>query len=197
VSDHDNLVARFRAVMTVEAEAIFQKRLAENQQRVAKLVELYIALRKHGDFSENLETEDILRASVVLLHATLEDFLRTIAANFLPEEADSETLNTIPLKGTRKSRNPEKFFLGALSQFKDETVRQVIKDSVNEYMEGRSFNRVEDVTDLLKALGLDVKIVRDEVPKLNDLMLRRHAIVHRADRSGSAMDGCPRAHQRY
>ena len=57
----------------------------------------------------NDTSEDALRASVVLLHASLEDFLRTVAAKLLPS-ASEDVLNEISLVGLKG--RPKNFGLG-------------------------------------------------------------------------------------
>ena len=86
------------------------------------------------------------------------------------------------------SRNPEKFYLGDLSRFRGKTIDEVIKACVEEYLEGSSFNRVEDITHLLKDLDLDFAPISVHSQSLLELMNRRHAIVHRADRAGPVGD---------
>jgi hypothetical protein len=44
--------------------------------------------------------QDLLRAAVVFLHATLEDFLRYVASPYLPQGSE-DSLNDIPLVGIR------------------------------------------------------------------------------------------------
>ncbi len=61
---------------------------------------------------------EILRSVVVLNHAYLEDFLRNIALWLLPA-ASEETLNEVPLSG---SRHAEKFWLGKLAKHRGKTV---------------------------------------------------------------------------
>jgi len=50
--------------------------------------------------NESLKTSDIVRAAVVLGHAYLEDFLRTMAAAILPNKGD-DCLNQIPFTTDR------------------------------------------------------------------------------------------------
>lgn len=164
----------------LEAVALYATRIVENLGRVQKLVNLYFLLKGSKDFSSNSAIDDILRASVVLAHATLEDFLRTLAANLLPE-AGEQTLNQIPLAGTSSSGRAEKFHLGRLTKYKGKSIDDVIAESILEHLEHSSYNSAADIASLLQSLGLKVSAVNHHFPLLEELMKRRHLIVHRAD----------------
>jgi hypothetical protein len=69
----------------------------------------------------------VLRASVVFLHATLEEFLRSIFEEFMPW-ASEERLNLIPIAGGNKQQ-PEKFFLGRLAKYRIDSVMDILKES--------------------------------------------------------------------
>jgi hypothetical protein len=165
--------------------ALHVMRAKENIHRVTNLVTLWLSLKRSTEFSSNTAVDEILRASVVFTHATLEDFLRTLAAKLLPE-AGEQILNQIPLIGMdTPSGRAEKFSLGRLAKLKGQTVDQVIADSVSKYLEHSNFNNVKDIVVLLESLNLDVSQVSSSFPKIEELMSRRHLIVHRADRVGS------------
>jgi len=166
----------------IESIAPYIKRLGENIKRIIELVTLWISIKQSEEFSSNAAADEILRASVVFTHATLEDFLRTLAAKLLPD-ANEQTLNQIPLMSSEPSSGrAEKFPLGRLVQFKGKTVDEVITGSVLNYLEHSNFNTVEDIATLLKSLNLDLSKANHSFPKLQELMQRRHLIVHRADR---------------
>ena len=85
-------------------------RIQENIERVLNLIRLYDALEGAGPigpvnsidddqfFVDEQTRNDILRASVVFTHASLEDFLRTFAAMLLPYATES-VLDEIPIIG--------------------------------------------------------------------------------------------------
>jgi len=157
-------------------------RLKENFDRVLNLARLWTSLKESEELSSNSAIDEILRATVVFTHATLEDFLRTIAAKLLPESTE-QTLNQIPLIGSDSpSGRAEKFSLGRLAKLKGKTVDQVITDSVLSYLEHSNFNSVKDIVILLESIDLDVTQVDRSFPKIEEFMKRRHLIVHRADR---------------
>lgn len=137
------------------------KRFYDNLLRADKLF-------RHTDESEEVAS-DILRAAVVFLHATLEDFLRSIERVLLPY-CDEKTLNEIRLP------------LGQLAAHREKVVLEVIQESVDGYLNRRTYNNKKDIANLLKKLSIDIEPVGPLLPKLDSLMKRRHQIVHRADR---------------
>jgi hypothetical protein len=90
----------------------YNARIATNLRRAQGLIE----------FAENScpkdapqIKDDILRAAVVFLHATLEDFLRYIGSKYIPS-GNEDVLNKINLIGSSDALHPEKFFLGRLAK---------------------------------------------------------------------------------
>jgi hypothetical protein len=155
-------------------------RYSQNFRRVLGLVELHIALQKSGKVAPPGTEEDVLRAAVVFLHASLEDFLRSVASSLLPTASET-ALNEIPLKSGSRNGRPEKFLLGALTRFRGKSVDQVIRDSVASHLERSNFNDVQEIARLLESLGLQRGIGKDFYSDLAELIERRHQIVHRAD----------------
>lgn len=126
---------------------------------------------------------DILRAIVVFLHATFEDCLRTAARERMTA-AREDVLNDIPLVGTTKLERREKFALGGLVVHRGKTVDQVIGESVQDYLNHRSFNSCSDVEKVLRQIDIDSRPFKHLYPPFNQMMKRRHRIVHEADLSG-------------
>jgi hypothetical protein len=153
-------------------------RIAINLSRVQALINL----ADDPDAPQELaiRSKDILRAAVVFLHATLEDFLRYVGETYLPASSE-EALNRVALVGTQDVPRPEKFFLGKLAQHRGKTVDQLITESVNAYLDRISFSDTTDISNLLEGAGIAVETVRPLYPRLSALMTRRHQIVHRAD----------------
>ena len=161
------------------------ERYRENANRIMNLVMLYISLKQNPGAETHSTLDDILRASVVFTHATLEDFLRTLAFRLLPM-TDEEILNQIPLLSLNTSGRPEKYLLGSLAQFRKKTVEDVIQESVMSFLQRSNYNNITDIVQLLKSLKVDVTKVDRSFSSIERLMERRHSIVHRADRGGSA-----------
>jgi hypothetical protein len=101
------------AIQTTVAVTIkpYVERMKGGLLRVVELIVVAKAGLHSNNLSDKVTAEDILRAAVVLLHAHLEDFLRTVASALLPA-GDESCLNAIPLAGV--TGRPEKFFLGKL-----------------------------------------------------------------------------------
>ena len=132
--------------------------------------------------------QEILRAAVVLIHAQLEEFLRTMARVLLPE-ADESCLNEIPLVGLGGRK--EKFFLGKLVQHKGKFVDELLRDSVSEYLEHSNYNSTEEIAILLNTLGFEPSQHNEAFPAIQRMIERRHQIVHRADRLGTQIRPLP------
>ena len=130
-------------------------------------------------FPDSEYTDDILRAVVVLTHAYLEDFLRTLASRLLPDVGET-SLNDIPLAGA--TGRATKFHLGHLVQHKGKLVDEVIRESISKHLQHSSFNNVDAVVHLLESVGFDVTPCRKHFPQMEELMQRRHLIVHQTDR---------------
>jgi hypothetical protein len=133
------------------------------------------AARKMTDRSA---AQDMLRAAVILNHAYLEDLMRTVAALLLPGAGES-ALNEIPLvsSGTRA----EKFYLGTLARYRGKSVKELIRESVSEHLDRITFNNIGEIARMLKTLGFKLSDHEREFPMLQEMILRRHQIVHRGD----------------
>ncbi len=125
--------------------------------------------------------EDILRAVVVLTHAYLEEFLRTLGRALIPL-GNKDALDDIPLTGTRG--RAQNFRLGSLKRHFDKSVEQVVQESVDEHLERCTFNNKTEVKQFLEKLG--IRVDGDDLEAINEMMQRRHLIAHRADRLPAA-----------
>ena len=82
-----------------------------NLLRVDGLIQIYDQQKQGASSIPHFEPADILRACVVLLHATLEDILRSAALALMPRTAGPDQWDAI---STGESRQPEKIRLGWL-----------------------------------------------------------------------------------
>jgi hypothetical protein len=155
-----------------------------NMDRIHGLVKLIYSdidpLRATGPFQIDGAKADILRSIVVFLHATFEDLLRTTARQRIAV-AKSQVLDGIPLVGTSRSGRAEKFHLGALNAHRGKTVDQLIHESVESYLDRESFGSCGDVDEVLTQMGLDTAPFKPFYADLDQMMKRRHRIVHEAD----------------
>lgn len=176
----------FQVAVTKTVELLLG-RFSLNILRIQGLTELYSVLKKVGDVTEEIRT-DVLRATVVFMHASLEELLRQLAASFLPV-ADEEALNSIPLAGSPAGSRPEKFFLGRLAKHRGKSVDELLLESVQEHLSTSNFNDVGEIDRLLVATKLEAPAIRAHYPAIAAMMKRRHSIVHRADVAADTVDG--------
>ena len=162
--------------MDEDISALFDR----NIERVENLVSLY---GKKGPGRKNAKDTDILRAAVVLLHASMEDFLRSLLISRI-DHFDNKTLNKFPLSG-QSGKAPQKFLLGNLADHRGKTVDELIVDAVTVYLEKfSSFNNLGDIKNALNQCGIEKRIVEGhDFGVLPDMISRRHNIVHKADRN--------------
>lgn len=132
---------------------------------------------------------DILRAGVVFLHATLEEWLRAVASRLLVK-CDQRILNEVPLLGLSDGSRASKFLLGDLKRHENLAVRDLIQASIDQYLNRTTFNNVADVGNWLKHLGLREGELEPLIRELAPAIQRRHQIVHQADQSSKRTGGC-------
>ena len=154
----------------------------KNFGRLNNLIGLYESISE-GRGRKSTNSLDLLRATTVLVHSTMEDYLRSLMAWRLPLVANRERLNQIPLTGTSDIGRRTKFELGELSNFRGRTIDEVIEMSIKEYLGTLSYNNTADIASSLTSISVNVtEEIRELFPRLNEMILRRHNIVHRADR---------------
>lgn len=168
------------------------QRFESNIARVRNLVALYTALGGPGQGRRPLHAADILRSSVVLLHASMEDVLRSVGVWRLPYQSEA-VVNEIPLIGTGQGGRPEKFFLGKLVPHRTKTVQALVTESVAAYMNAFGVNNTTDIASFMRSVGFDPATIAGELPELDELIRRRHHIVHQADRNEQTGIGQHRA----
>jgi hypothetical protein len=152
-----------------------------NIQRVRDLTQLHLALLAFPAQNSILYSEDVLRASIVLMHATLEDLLRGLFKWKIPEKG-VEQWNKIPLIGISDRNQPKNFLLGNLQAHRSKTIEELFLLSVDEYLNYTNYNKVPDIDILFKDVGIESKSFDEFYGLLGEMMERRHNIVHRADR---------------
>lgn len=158
----------------------------KNFGRTKSLIQLYSSLTEGQKGRRTTETLDLLRVTIVMLHSTMEDFLRNILNWRLPIQADKDILSRIPLSTfiTTDIRKT-KFELGDLLSYDDQskTIQNIIAESIQAYLNTVSFNTVKDITGHLKNIKIEITNNKETIfPLLEDMIQRRHNIVHQADR---------------
>lgn len=153
------------------------QRFDRNIARVKNLVSIYrTQLARAGQGRRSHQETDVLRAAVVLLHAALEDVLRSLAYWKLPT-AQAAVLDQIPIVGGTAM----KVSLGTLSAHRGKSIDELIKASTDASLERSNYNNPGEVSSLLQAIGLNTVPLAPYMAGLEDAMKRRHRVVHRAD----------------
>jgi hypothetical protein len=150
-------------------------------EKLTAFTELESAIRSVSSCNQDessLGCLGALRAAVVFLHATLEDFLRYIGSRDIPSSSE-DVLNKISLIGSPD--RSEKFSLGQLAKYRDKTVDQLITESVEAHLDKRSFSNTNEISHHLGSTGVPSSVVEKWYPSLGELIARRHEIVHKAD----------------
>lgn len=183
----DGLVKRYLEEAAKREFEPYVKQIAEGFKRSFALVE------EAGKIEPPI-WGDMLRAVVVLNHAYLEDFLRTLAVALLPT-AGEKALDGIPLAGAGRTERAEKFYLGRLYEHRGKTVNDVLVESVRAHIERSTFNSVSEIMGFIQGIGLSLPKKGDLIPawifpldddvlsRLDEMIRRRHHIVHRADKA--------------
>ena len=156
------------------------RRFDENANRVKNLVALYRGLNIGQPGKPLTAKSDVLRSSVVLLHAAMEEFLRELARVGLVH-GSPDALAKIPIAGSEG--RAEKFDLGSLSKFKGDGVTELIQKSIGEHLGRTTYNDPGNVKTLLKGVQIAVNEDRFRWDDVGNMMARRHKIVHEADRN--------------
>ncbi len=156
--------------------------LDENLVRVDNLVSLY---GKTTRGRKAVKATDILRASIVLLHASMEDYLRSLLI-WKIDKFDQNILKDFSfLDEANRLSQKKKITLGELSIYRNKTVAEVIEDSVKFHLENyHSFSDLGEVKKALNWCGISHAAIKEhDFGKLHEMISRRHHIVHRADRN--------------
>jgi hypothetical protein len=166
--------------MTPEA---ISERFEGNLKRVENLVSLYTP---KGSGRVGTHETDVLRAAIVMLHASLEDFLRSYLIVSI-DDFDKDTLNSYGFPNSNK-RAQEKAKIGDLVEYRDQTIAEFIRASVKERIDRyETFNDIGDVKGALTKCKFDMSAFDDaQFAELVNMIKRRHQIVHKADKNEGA-----------
>ncbi|MFQ3247634.1 MAG: hypothetical protein ACI9SP_004293 [Arenicella sp.] len=146
-------------------------RCFSNTARVSDLLGVY----------KDTKNQDVLRMCVSFLHATVEDCMRNLVYFRLTRSKSKSVLNQVPLIGTSNTGRSEKFLLGELIRFENESVDSIIEKSICEYVNRLTFNNTNDIMAYVSQFNLDGKDIVPLLSDLDSLITRRHNIVHNSD----------------
>ena len=155
-------------------------RFKDNLKRVETLVQIYTFVAGGGQGRRRVNMGDLLRAAVVFLHASLEEYIRELIQERLPD-ASAESLDDVPLVGISNHGRPEKSFLGKLVPHRTKSVQEVLDESVGAFSNTLTVNNSGDLAALLRRISLQPDQLNSQFASLDELMSRRHHIVHQAD----------------
>lgn len=154
-----------------------QRNFDVNLERVNALVSVYQDLA-NGQGRRRVAQTDVLRAAVVLCHATLEDLLRSVLAWRWPQAAPEQLAELAFAGGTAT-----KITVSQLAAHRGKSVDQVVQESVSDALEKSNFNNLGELKSALRRSHLPEHLADSTQDKLQSMMSRRHMIVHRADQN--------------
>lgn len=158
-----------------------------NINRVYCLVKVYNYLKNENykDSSEHKAT-DILRLAVVMLHSSFEEYYRSVISVVLPQVCDKDDIKGISFLGSN-GKHKEKIEFSELLQWRGYTVDDVIIHSIYENLDNTSFNDYSDIIKWCKRMSVNISDFH-QIDKINEIIHRRHKIVHEADNARSNED---------
>jgi hypothetical protein len=131
---------------------------------------------------------DLIRATVVLFHASFEDLLREACRKFwLIRPSDKWT--AVPFVGERGDDRRTKLTIIDLAQFRGMTVDDLIQKWFDSWINRETYNNFADVVQLLETLEIDKQPFQKYATHVDFLMKRRHRIVHSVDFDHHAATG--------
>lgn len=158
--------------MTIVSD--IEARFHGNLERVAGLVRV---------FEVGGGNSDILRAAVVLLHAALEELVRSTVRVLLPRSPRPFEKMVFAWFGSEK-RGPDKISLQQLADFRGKTVEEILDRAFEYHLDHSSYNYPAEVIGALRELRVTLppeEELRPILRELSPMMARRHRIAHCAD----------------
>jgi len=157
-----------------------------NFTRLQNLLKMYHSLGGGNPGRSNTSQLELLRATVVLTHSTLEDFLRSLEIWKIPL-SETDILKDIWLKDNYRQ---VKFNFQDIYKHKNIRVKTLLEKSIVYTLNQRSYNQTQDIIRAINNCGLNVtEGIQELLPELNLLMNRRHHIVHQADKNTKTGSG--------
>ncbi len=172
-----------------------------NIRRAQNFIALYnSATEKRGPGRRDTLTTDILRAGVVFLHSTLEEYLRSIIldkkiAMLNTTEADFRTvLTNVNLVGENTGKSSGKrYALGEFWDVKDKTVIMIVEEALRDKVSYMTFNDYSQIVASLSNVGIQLSTNFNPDGIIDNYIKRRHKIVHEADNNSAHGPGNYRA----
>ncbi|MEY3214196.1 MAG: hypothetical protein RIT28_4677 [Pseudomonadota bacterium] len=158
---------------------------ATNLGRVSSLVKGYTQRDLPAEMSP--AQTDLLRATVVFLHASLEDLLRSLEERHIDHQVEAgDGLAGVPFAFDAARASKEKISLAELAEHHlHRPVREVVRISLARELASRSYNNLQEVDQAMRRVGLRLTLDAHQRQALNVMIARRHHIAHRADRASA------------
>lgn len=161
------------------------------QRNIGRCQDILNAIQDGEDIEEVFSWEvqdDLLRALVVYLHASLEDLLRTI----LIQHYRRNPSNLLSDHNRNKEVPDRTGLWKALSEFEpSETVGTFIDNLIRKILGRESFSSQSQVAGFLKVTGFKIEDQDTYMKSFESLIERRHGIVHNADISPDEIEHEP------
>jgi hypothetical protein len=156
----------------------------EFNENIARVENLISASKRlvGEDISDTQLANEVLRAAVVFLHSSLEEIIRNLFLHKLPQ-VTPENLNKVPFNGHEPTHRPKGILLGDLLEYRGQFVENLIRDSIDQYVNTININGTNQLVDCLKLADVPHEPLRPFFEPLDTLMKRRHIVVHQMDRS--------------
>ena len=155
-----------------------------NIRRAQNFIVLYnSATENRGPGRRDTLTTDILRAGVVFLHSTLEDYLRSVIlskkiAMLNTTEADFKSvLTNVNLVGDNTGKSSvKKYTLGEFWDVKDKPVITIVEEALRDKVSYMTFNDYSQIVASLATVGINLSTNFNPDGIIDNYIKRRHKI---------------------
>lgn len=155
-----------------------------NIDRVNSLCNVYYKLKSDNiKETKSYKFTAVLRSAVVLLHSSFEEYFRNVLREKLPKVCDENDLKKISFPGSDGKHN-DKITLGQMLQYRDLSVEDLIYQGISEELDSTSFNNFSDICNWTNRAKIDISEFNEQ-KNLQEVISRRHKIVHEADNKHS------------
>lgn len=156
----------------VPDEDVEISRFYTNIERILELLNFYAK----NQLEPKIVLDDVLRSIVIFIHASIEDYIRNIVLRYYIH-APSEAWDKFHLPD-----KAGKVSFREIAMHRGKSINDYLLECVKAQMEQQSFNDMTEISKWLLRIGLTID--KNWAPlfgTLDEMIERRHQIVHRAD----------------
>lgn len=172
-----------------------------NIARARNFIELYNSVtHNRGPGRRDTLSTDILRAGVVFLHSTFEEYLRAVILNrksamlSVDEVGFRKVLANVSSLGDNNGKSSaKKYILADLWDAKDDTILSYVTKCLKEKVGYMTFNDYSQIVSSLKDVEIELMTNYNPDGILDNYIKRRHKIVREADNNTNSGRGNYRA----